>query len=98
MLGERRNGIQYRWESPFFVYLKGHACPKCGDPLMVISKSKTVHSGSAEAESYGGTDMHGWIEFNTKAFFCEQCRSEFSIKEIRRHERQEKKNRNKKKK
>lgn len=91
---------QWILQSPIYVHCKKHFCPFCQCKLDVRRIRRLINSKSNEAKDYdfsfSGGDvgfMFGDVEFSLEVFYCPTCEKEFSIKEMKRIERE---NRNKK--
>ena len=90
----RRHGIMYSSIfRPFNVFLKKHYCPKCNEELSVIFKKEVVNTKSPDAYKYDfsiadGGPLIGNIEVRTAVFNCDQCDSNFELKEIREIEKE----------
>ena len=71
-------GYSFKCENPFFVYLKKHFCPCCGNGLIRQRVSKIVHSDSEEAENYdfevADFAVKGNMKFTNIAFHCPGCK------------------------
>lgn len=62
--------IKRIWSRPFFVNLKKHYCPVCGEELQKIKVSKIVNSKSEEAKDYDFSSPGGrWVY----VWGCEIC-------------------------
>ena len=87
----RRTAIKYIYPASFFyVRLKKHACPNCGEKLKIGYTSEIVNSESLRAENYdfsnGETFFAGDVEFRTRCFHCVHCKKNISIQEMKQHE------------
>ncbi len=79
----------------FYTVFKKHFCPQCGEKLKRIKVSKVVNSGSPEAKDYDFADadsfMTGDVEFIWKEFYCERCKKQISVSEMKQIEKDRKK-------
>ncbi len=79
MGGYRRN-----FDNPFYLYLKDHFCPRCGNKLFVSKKSSIVRGGSEIAKqldlNFDGTPMTGDITVVNQMFCCRECNFKSTIK------------------
>lgn len=86
-----RKAIKYDYNNPFWVHLKKHFCPKCGNKLELRDAIKIVNSKSPEAKDYdfsvGDTYFVGDVEFRTRYFHCSNCQLDISIKEMKKYEK-----------
>lgn len=87
--------IKYIYDaSPFYVHLKKHYCPKCGNRLVTKHFSKVVNSNSPEAKDYdfsvGDTFFSGDVEFRIRCFFCITCQHNISVKDMKKYEKKRK--------
>lgn len=97
---KNKKAIKYLYDvNPFYVHFKKHFCPKCGAKLVLRYTSKIVNSKSAEAKDYdfhvGDTYFVGDVEFRTRYFFCSNCHTELSLQELKKHEKDTRKNNSK---
>lgn len=83
-------GFKTYIESPFFVYLKKHYCPICGDRLTRVKVSKIVHSKSPDAENYdfevADITVKGNMKFTHIEFHCDRCERNYTVKEQKENE------------
>ena len=81
------NGYSFQCEYPFFVYLKRHYCPCCGNRLVRQQISKVIHSDSEEAKNYdfdiADMTVKGNVKFSHIAFSCLVCKRNYTVKEIK---------------
>lgn len=86
--------VSYFNNDIIFTVFKKHFCPKCGVKLGLIKREKIVNSKSPEAKSYNffiaGSYYSGDMKFIWKEFQCPNCRTEYTINELRRIEKQKK--------
>lgn len=86
-----KNAVKYNIQSPIYVFVKKHVCPKCGSKTEVHTVRKVINSRSPEAKDYdfsaGDTYYSGDVEFRVKCFYCPNCRTDISIKEMRNYEK-----------
>lgn len=88
-----KNAVKYVYDaSPFYLYLKKHFCPKCGNKLELRDVSKIVNSKSPEAKDYdfsnGDTFFTGDVGFITKCFHCLNCKVDISVKDMKKYEKE----------
>lgn len=88
--------ISRQWESPIFVYLKKHNCPKCSTILEVKKEIVVVNSKSPEAKNYDfshGTDtfLIGDVKFIYDVFRCPNCGNKITVKDMKRIEKNSRK-------
>lgn len=80
-------GYSFKCENPFFVYLKKHFCPRCGNRLIRKKVSQVVHSDSEAAKNYdfevADITVRGNMKFNHIEFFCPDCQKFYTVKEIK---------------
>lgn len=88
--------IKRTWTSPFYVNWKKHYCPDCNTMLSKTMISKIVNSRSPEAKDF---DFHtldnymvGDVKFIWTEFLCPNCGKQISIKEMKKIEKDIKKN------
>lgn len=88
--------IKRTWTSPFYVNWKKHYCPDCNNMLSKTMISKIVNSRSPEAKDF---DFHtldnymvGDVQFIWTEFLCPNCGKQISIKEMKKIEKDIKKN------
>lgn len=89
------NGNKFYLNSSFYyVFIKKHFCPCCGNRLSTKNDSVIINSESNEAKKYdfsvGDTYMIGNIKFTTKKFVCKNCNFEASIEELKLLEKKSK--------
>jgi uncharacterized protein (DUF2225 family) len=88
------------YESPFFIHLKKHKCLKCATNLEVLKVRKVIDPKSDEAKNYDLTFYDGGfvgdVEYIYDIFKCAKCGFTISISDMKKHERQEKKERKQK--
>ena len=81
--------------NPFYVHLKKHFCPECGNKLELSYVSKIVNSKSPDAKDYdfslGDIFWVGDVEFRTRYFHCTNCQLDISFQEMKKHERNKQK-------
>ena len=79
----------------FMCIGKKHFCPKCGEKLELRYISKIVNSNSPEAKDYdfsvGDTFLAGDVEFRTRYFYCPKCRLDISLQEMKKFEKDKRK-------
>lgn len=92
--------IQRIFKNPFFVNCKKHYCINCGKLLKKVKVSKIVNSNSPEAKFF---DFHtvdnfmiGNVKFIWTEFLCSNCKKQFTIDEMRRIEKAQRKMKNEK--
>ena len=68
MATERRKvkGYSFKCENVFFVYLKKHYCPVCGEKLTRKKVSEIIHSDSEKAKNYDFDIADNTIKVNVK--------------------------------
>ena len=84
-------GYSFKCENPFFVYLKKHFCPYCGQKLSRKRVSEFVHSDSEKAKNYDfnladNTEIKGYAKFTHIEFFCSNCQKQFTVKEVKEND------------
>ena len=83
------HGVIHVAENPFYVN-KNHYCPVCNLLLIVEKESKIVNSSSKEAKDFDFfvVDSYaiGNIKFIWSVFYCIDCETSFTIKEIQEYE------------
>jgi DNA-directed RNA polymerase subunit RPC12/RpoP len=84
------------WDRPIFVFKKIHKCPNCSNKIIPKVISEIINSKSKEAKNYdfsvGDSSLCGDVEFKYYVFFCEYCKKEYKINEIKNYERENKRN------
>ncbi len=84
------------FESLIFVYLKKHKCPKCTTTMKVEKESVVVNSNSPEAKNYDFNNFDSYfsgdVKFIHDVFICPECGNKVSVKEMKRIEKEKKKN------
>lgn len=87
--------MQRTYKYPFFVHLKKHYCPRCSANLEIITISKKVNSNSLEARHFnfyaGDVCLYGDVLFIWEEFRCPKCGKHISVEEMRRIEKDIKK-------
>lgn len=87
-------GVQYFNNDVIFTIFKKHYCSKCGAKLDLIKRVKIVNSESPESKNFnfciGDGFVKGDVKFIWKEFQCPNCRTEYTINELRRIEKQKK--------
>ena len=87
----KTKGYSFQCPSPFFVYLKKHRCPCCGEKLLRKKVSKIIHSDSEDAKHYdfeiADTTVKGNVKFTHIEFFCPACQKQYTVKEIKNKQR-----------
>jgi len=82
--------VKYIFENPFYVKLKKHYCPNCSKVLTVKKVSKIVNSKSDEAKYFdfdnGENFMRGDVKFIWNIFYCNDCKNEITIKDMKKYE------------
>lgn len=77
--------------NPFWVYLKAHYCPQCGQKMRVGYTGKIVNSKSPESENYdfscGDIYCIGDVEFRIMNFQCKNCLRDISFEEVKNFEK-----------
>ena len=90
------DGWSFSYECTTFYLLKKHICPVCNNLLERKRHEKIVHSQSEEAKDYdffnGESYMYGNIKFVTFYFECSKCASTYKIRELKKLEKQKKRN------
>lgn len=78
------------FESPIFVYLKKHKCPKCSTTMKLEKESVVVNANSPEAKNYDFNNFDSYfigdVKFINDVFICPKCGNKVSIKEMKRIE------------
>ncbi len=90
-------GKKYLNDDICYTVFKKHYCPQCGEKLKCIKASKVVNSSSPEAKNYDfgmGADsfMVGDVEFIWKEFYCEKCKKQISVSEMKQIEKEQRSN------
>ena len=90
-----KKAVKYVYDfNPFYIHLRNHFCPKCGKKMELRNECKTVDLRSKEAKNFdfsiGDSFFLGEVEFRKKYFYCPSCMIEFSPKEVREIERNNK--------
>ena len=84
-------GIKYINNAVIYTLFKKHYCPWCSEKLKLVKKSKIINSKSPEAKDFdfrlGDGFMDGNVKFVWKEFQCPICKTELTIEEMRRMER-----------
>jgi uncharacterized protein YlaI len=89
------HGHKRIYDSPFWVTLRNHFCPDCGEIVTVTTESKVVNSKSPEAKDFdfsdacGDVNMVGNIKFTWTLFECPVCKRRVSIEEMKHIEKEE---------
>ena len=88
-----KNAVKFVYDAtPFYLYLKKHFCPICGNKLELRFVSKIVNSKSPEAKDYdfsnGDTFFTGDVEFITRCFHCLNCKVDISVKDMKKYEKE----------
>lgn len=90
-------GKKYVNNAILYTIFKKNYCPACGTKLTRVKTSKTVNSKSPEAKNYdftlGDSFMVGDVEFIWKEFYCPTCKKRIPIDEMKRIEKEQRKNR-----
>lgn len=85
-------GRVYMDEDVIYTKFKKHYCPGCETRLQLIKVSKVVNSKSPEARNYnfscGDGFLVGNVKFIWKEFYCPVCDRQFSVKKLKRIERE----------
>lgn len=88
-------GIKYITKSTFYTVFKKHYCPICKTKLICVRTSKIVNSKSPEAKNYdfgmGDVFLVGDVKFIWKEFRCPVCIRNYSIDQMKRIEKDQKK-------
>ena len=83
-------GYSFKCENPFFVYLKKHYCPYCGEKLIRKKVSKIIHSDSEEAKNYdfevADITVKDNMKFNHIEFYCSVCQKQYTVKETKEND------------
>lgn len=87
--------IQRIYKNPFYVNLKKHYCPNCGNLLSKIKVSRIINSNSPEATKFDfytlDNYMIGNVKFIWTEFRCSVCQINFTIDVVRQIEKGNKK-------
>ena len=91
-----KKAIKYIYDAnPFYVHCKKHVCPECGSKVELRYVSKIVNSKSPEAKDYdfsvGDTFFVGDVQFRTRYFYCPKCLLDISFKEMKKFEKDKRK-------
>ena len=85
-------GRKYFNNDIIYTKFKKHDCPNCGAQLGLIKVSKVVNSKSPEAKDFdfsnGEGFMCGDVKFIWKEFECPDCKSHYSVEELKAIERE----------
>ena len=83
-------GYSFKCENPFFVYLKKHYCPYCGEKLIRKKVSQIIHSDSEEAKNYdfevADITVKGNMKFTHIEFYCSVCQKQYTVKETKEND------------
>ncbi len=78
-------GYSFNCENLFYVFLKKHYCPDCGNKLFRKTISKIVNSKSSKAKEYdfevADITVKGDMKFTHIEFYCNQCNKYYTVKE-----------------
>ena len=89
-----KRGKKYFNKDVVYVSFKKHLCPNCSNKLKKVKVSKTVNFHSAEADNYDfrfGSGKHilvinDDVEFVWKEFDCPNCKTHFTVDELKKIE------------
>ncbi len=89
--------VQRIFKNPIYINFKKHYCPRCNMFLEKIKVSKIVNSDSPEAKEFNfytvdNNYMIGNVKFIWTEFRCPMCGEQFSIDEMKRIEKEHKRN------
>ena len=91
--------VQRIFKSPFYVNLKKHYCPICGELLHKTTVSRIVNSNSPEAADFDfltfDSYMIGNVKFIWTEFQCSNCKKNYTIEEMKRIEKVRRRGQNK---
>ena len=83
------NGYGFKCEHLFYIFLKKHYCPNCGNKLLRKKVSAVINSESPEAKYYDFevADMlvKGDMKFTHIELYCNQCNKYYTIKEVKKN-------------
>ena len=83
-------GYSFKCEDPFFVYLKKHYCPYCGEKLIRKKVPQIIHSDSEEAKNYdfevADITVKGYMKFAHIEFYCSVCQKQYTVKETKEND------------
>lgn len=83
-------GHSFTCEDPFFVYLKKHYCPLCGQKLIRKKVSQVIASDSQAAPNYdfevADISVKGNMKFSHIVFFCDTCQKQYTVKETKEND------------
>ncbi len=81
------NGYSFKCDNPFYVFLKKHYCPECGNRLLRKKVSKIINSQSPSAKKYdfevADISVKGDMNFVHIEFYCRQCKKYYTVKEAK---------------
>jgi len=82
-------------DSPFYMFVKKHYCPRCSSVLRTKKVSKIVNSKSAEAKNFdfshcGDANLYGDVLLTWYVFHCECCGLEIGRKQMKSIEKKKK--------
>ena len=82
------NGYSFKCENPFYVFLKKHYCPSCGNKLLRKNVSRIINSKSLEAKKYdfsvADTTVKGNMKFTHVEFYCDSCNKYYTVKDAKK--------------
>jgi hypothetical protein len=78
-------------DRPIFVFKKIHKCPNCSNKIIPKIIIENINTNSEEAKNYdfsaGDSFLIGDAEYKYYVFYCEYCKKEYKIDEIKKYER-----------
>jgi len=91
------HGLKVQLNCSLFFLFKKHYCLNCQKILERKKCEKIVHSESAEAKDYdfsvADTFLFGNVKFITYYFECPNCKTVYTIKELKAIEKKKRKQR-----
>ena len=83
------NGYGFKCEHLFYIFLKKHYCPNCGNKLLRKKVSAVINSESPEAKDYdfevADVTVKGDMKFTHLELYCNQCNKYYTIKEVKKN-------------
>ena len=83
------NGYSFKCSNPFYVFLKKHYCPHCGNELLREKITETVNAKSPLAKRHNfevaDITVKGNMNFVHIEFYCNKCKRYYTVKEAKKN-------------
>ena len=81
--------------SIIYMHLKKHECPNCGKQLKIVKMKKVVKAKTKEAANFNfnacDANLGEKVKFIWYEFKCKDCNKQFTEADMRRHDKEMKK-------